>query len=187
MRPQVRGFRKEEDIVQPHGMENRGITDKGLIDLAYRSGEISVIQAHTVYENDEFSYEFGLDPKLNHKPAVKDRGEPIAFYAMFKTKDGGYGFEVMSVEDVRKHAKKYSKSYGSEYSPWNTSFVEMAKKTVLKQVLKYAPLKSDFAKQVTADETIKSEISPDMLDVMPDPIEAEGTVVDPETGEINPQ
>ena len=174
--------------------KNKGVLEcqfqlgyKGLIDLAYRSGEISVIQAHTVYENDEFSYEFGLDPKLNHKPAVKDRGEPIAFYAMFKTKDGGYGFEVMSVEDVRKHAKKYSKSYGSEYSPWNTSFVEMAKKTVLKQVLKYAPLKSDFAKQVTADETIKSEIAPDMLDVMPDPIEAEGTVVDPVTGEINPQ
>lgn len=174
--------------------KNKGVLEcqfqlgyKGLMDLAYRSGEISVIQAHTVYENDEFSYEFGLDPKLNHKPAVKDRGEPIAFYAMFKTKDGGYGFEVMSVEDVRKHAKKYSKSYGSEYSPWNTSFVEMAKKTVLKQVLKYAPLKSDFAKQVTADETIKSEIAPDMLDVMPDPIEAEGTVVDPVTGEINPQ
>lgn len=171
--------------------KNKGVLEcqfqlgyKGLIDLAYRSGEISVIQAHTVYENDEFTYEFGLDPKLTHKPAVKERGEPVAFYAMFKTKDGGYGFEVMSVEDVRKHAKKYSKSYGSDFSPWNTSFAEMAKKTVLKQVLKYAPLKSDFARQVTADETIKTEISSDMLDVTPEPIEAEGTVIDMETGEI---
>ena len=187
MRPQVRGFRKEEDIVQPRRMENFGITDKGLIDLAYRSGEISVIQAHTVYENDEFSYEFGLDPKLNHKPAVKDRGEPIAFYAMFKTKDGGYGFEVMSVEDVRKHAKKYSKSYSSDFSPWATSFEEMAKKTVLKRVLKYAPLKSDFARQMTADESIKTEIAPEMLDIASEPIEAEGTVIDQETGEIHPQ
>ena len=174
--------------------KNKGVLEcqfqlgyKGLIDLAYRSGEISVIQAHTVYENDEFSYEFGLDPKLNHKPAVKDRGEPIAFYAMFKTKDGGYGFEVMSVEDVRKHAKKYSKSYSSDFSPWTTSFEEMAKKTVLKRVLKYAPLKSDFARQMTADESIKTEIAPEMLDIASEPIEAEGMVIDQETGEIKPQ
>ncbi len=157
---------------------------RGLMDLAYRSGEISVIQAHTVYENDEFSYEFGLDPKLNHKPAIKDRGEPVAFYAMFKTKDGGYGFEVMSVEDVRAHAKKFSKSYNSPYSPWSTNFEEMAKKTVLKRVIKYAPLKSDFAKQVSADETIKTEISADMLDVTPEPIVAEGEVLNQDTGEI---
>ena len=157
---------------------------RGLMDLAYRSGEISVIQAHTVYENDEFSYEFGLDPKLNHKPAIKERGEPVAFYAMFKTKDGGYGFEVMSVEDVRAHAKKFSKSYNSPYSPWSTNFEEMAKKTVLKRVIKYAPLKSDFAKQVSADETIKTEISADMLDVTPEPIVAEGEVLNQDTGEI---
>lgn len=158
---------------------------KGLIDLAYRSGEISVIQAHTVYENDEFHYEFGLEPKLEHKPAIKDRGEPIAFYAMFRMKDGiGYGFEVMSVDDVKLHAKKYSKSYNSAYSPWTTNFESMALKTVLKRVLKYAPLKSDFARQVSADESIKTEISSDMLDVTNQPIEADGTVVDAETGEV---
>lgn len=157
---------------------------KGLVDLAYRSGEISVIQAHTVYSNDEFQYEFGLDPKLVHKPAMKDRGEPVAFYAMFKMKDGGYGFEVMSVEDVRAHAKKYSKSYNSQFSPWATSFEEMGKKTLIKRVLKYAPLKSDFARQLATDETIKTEISPDMLDVTPEPIVAEGEILNEETGEI---
>ena len=157
---------------------------RGLMDLAYRSGEISVIQAHTVYANDEFHYEFGLEPKLEHKPAIRDRGDAVAYYAMFKTKDGGYGFEVMSVEDVKLHAKKYSKSYNSEYSPWATNFDEMAKKTVLKRVLKYAPLKSDFARQVTADESIKTEIAPDMLDVANAPIEAEGEIVDAETGEV---
>ena len=137
-----------------------------------------------MFANDEFQYEFGLDPKLVHKPAMKDRGEPVAFYAMFKMKDGGYGFEVMSVEDVRAHAKKYSKSYNSPFSPWSTNFEEMGKKTLIKRVLKYAPLKSDFARQLATDETIKTEISADMLDVTPEPIEAEGTVIDQETGEI---
>lgn len=156
----------------------------GLKNLAYRSGEISSIQAHTVYENDEFHYEFGLNPELIHKPVLSDRGAPIAFYAVFKTKDGGYGFEVMSVDDVKNHAKKYSKSFSSSYSPWATNFEEMAKKTVLKRVLKYAPLKSDFVRKTTADESIKTEISSDMLDVTNEPIEAEVTIVDSETGEI---
>lgn len=136
---------------------------KGLIDLAYRSGDVSVIQAHVVYENDEFTYELGLDPKLKHIPAKSNRGEAIMYYAMFKTKDGGYGFEVMSAEDARNHAKRYSKSYSS--GPWQTNFDEMAKKTVLKRVLKYAPLKSDFAREIAQDETVKTEIAADMYEV----------------------
>lgn len=154
---------------------------KGLIDLAYRSGEVSVIQAHTVYANDEFEYELGMDPKLRHIPATKDRGEAIAYYAMFKTKDGGYGFEVMSVEDARNHRKRYSKSYSN--SPWQTNFDEMAKKTVLKKVLKYAPLKSDFVRGVAQDETIKTKIDEDMFSVPDDTIYADYTV-DDATGEV---
>lgn len=163
---------------------------KGLIDLAYRSGEVSVIQAHTVYENDVFEYELGMDPKLRHVPAKADRGEAVAYYAMFKTKDGGYGFEVMSVDDVQRHAQRYSKSYGSGSSPWRSNFDEMAKKTVLKRALKYAPLKSDFVRGVAQDETIKAELSDEMYAVPDETVfDAEGeeigsTAVDTETGEV---
>lgn len=89
---------------------------KGLLDLAYRSGEISVIQAQVVYSEDEFSYSFGLNPELKHIPAKSDRGEPTHVYAIFHTKSDGYGFEVASIESIRLHAQKYSKSYGS--GPW---------------------------------------------------------------------
>lgn len=163
---------------------------KGLIDLAYRSGEVSVIQAHTVYENDVFEYELGMNPKLRHVPAKADRGEAVAYYAMFKTKDGGYGFEVMSVDDVQRHAQRYSKSYGSGSSPWRSNFDEMAKKTVLKRALKYAPLKSDFVRGVAQDETIKAELSDEMYAVPDETVfEVEGeeigsTAVDTETGEV---
>ena len=163
---------------------------KGLIDLAYRSGEVSVIQAQIVYENDEFSYSFGLNPELKHIPAKSERGNPTAVYAMFRTKDGGYGFEVMSMEDVRAHAKKFSKAYNS--GPWQTNFEEMAKKTVLKKVLKYAPLKSDFVRGIAQDETIKTELSEDMYSVPGVVIEAEDVdytdvetpATDPHTGEV---
>ena len=160
---------------------------KGLIDLAYRSGEVELVQAHIVYANDKFEVQLGLEPKLVHVPADKDRGEAIKVYAMFKTKSGGYGFEVMSMDAIKLHAEKYSKAYKSGYSPWTTNFEEMAKKTVLKKCLKYAPLKSDFVRQVTQDGSVKTEIDEDMSFVPDNVFEAEYTDVidvDTETGEI---
>lgn len=150
---------------------------KGLIDLAYRSGEVSIIQAQVVYENDEFTYSFGLEPILKHIPAASDRGEPIYVYAMFRTKDGGFGFDVMSMDAIRSFAQQYSKSFSS--GPWQTNFEEMAKKTALKRTLKYAPLKSDFLRGMALDGTIKTEISEDMYSVPGTVIE-----VDSETGEV---
>ena len=35
---------------------------RGMIDLAYRNERMQSIEAHTVYENDDFSYSFGLEP-----------------------------------------------------------------------------------------------------------------------------
>ena len=60
----------------------------------------------------------------------------------------------------------------------------MAKKTVLKKALKYAPLKSDFVRQISTDETIKTKLSDDMFSVPAETIEVEGIEVDTETGEI---
>lgn len=158
---------------------------KGLIDLAYRSGEVELVQAHIVYENDTFVCEYGLEPKLVHKPADSNRGEAVKVYAMFKTKSGGYGFDVMSMDDVRRHAEKYSQAYRSGYSPWKTNFEEMAKKTVLKRVLKYAPLKSDFVRAMVQDESVKTEIAEDMYDVKSENVfEAEYTEINEDTGEV---
>ncbi len=178
---------------------------KGGIDLAYRSGEIKDIQAHEVYENDTFEYEFGLEPKLKHIPATHDRGNVIMYYAVFHMVNGGYGFEVMSREDIINHAQKTSQSFNIPYSPWSKYFDEMAKKTVIKKMLKYAPIKTDFVRALAADETIKSDISENMAD-LPDEtvtIDAENehneqspevyeeeipmpgdTYIDPDTGEV---
>ncbi|WP_276901862.1 recombinase RecT [Dialister micraerophilus] len=166
---------------------------KGLIDLCNRSGDIKDIQAHEVYENDTFEYEYGLEPKLKHVPAMRDRGEVIAYYAVFHTVNGGYGFEVMGKDDVINHAQKTSQSYGSGFSPWTKYFDEMAKKTVVKKVLKFAPIKTEFFKALSTDETIKTNITEHMED-MPDEtiidVEAKDVTdevldnVDKETGEV---
>ena len=146
---------------------------KGLIDLVYRNPNIQTVQSQCVYENDEFDYELGLEPKLVHKPALTDRGKLILVYALWKAENGGYGFEVMSKEDIDTHARKYSQSYSSTSSPWKSNYEEMAKKTVIKKCLKYAPLRSDMLRAVSTDETIKSSISVDMSEVAPNEVEGE--------------
>ena len=51
------------------------------------------------------------------------------------------------------------------FSPWKTNYKSMAKKTVLKQALKYAPIKTDLARCLTTDMSIKNSISEDMREV----------------------
>lgn len=138
---------------------------KGMIDLAYRNGDMQTIQAHTVYENDEFDFSYGLNGTLVHKPAKENRGEPVYFYGFFKTTNGGYSYSVMSRANMDEYAKTYSKAFGSGFSPWKTSYEAMAKKTVLKQALKYAPIKTDLARSLSTDMTIKNSISEDMREV----------------------
>ena len=138
---------------------------KGLITLAYRNSDIQTIQAQTVHENDEFIFEYGLNPKLIHRPASTDRGEPVYFYGLFKTIKGGYGYSCMSKEEMEVFAQRYSKAYTKTQSPWNTNFEAMAKKTVIKQALKYAPISTELQRALSTDETIKTKIETDMADV----------------------
>jgi recombination protein RecT len=122
---------------------------KGLIDLARRSGQIISIAAHEVCQNDHFELVYGLDEKLNHTPAMGDRGEVIGFYAVAKLKDGGYSFEFMShhqVLDIMKATQS-----GGKYGPWKDHFTEMGRKTVIRRLAKYLPLSIEFQTAVALD------------------------------------
>lgn len=96
-----------------------------------------------------------------------DRGELRCVYAMFRLQNGGFGFEVMSKADIEYHANTYAKSRDSSFSPWNTDFESMAKKTVIKRVLKYAPMKTDYIHAVQVDDTVGDnldEMDYDLID-----------------------
>ena len=158
----------------------------GVIDLAYRSGEVTGIYARTVYEKDDFDYTEGLDRTLVHHPyRGGDRGEAIAYYGVFKTKKGAKDFRVMWKNEVLEHAKRFSKSYNANTDtfsgPWQTDFDRMAEKTVLLLVLKCAPKKPEFARQLEVDNSVKSGLDKDMSTVTNDDvIDADATVVDGE-------
>lgn len=124
---------------------------KGLIDLARRSGQVVSLAAHAVYENDHFDFAYGLEERLEHKPAMnaEGRGQIVAFYAVAKLKDGGYAFEVMSKAQVDV-VKLGTQSKGN-YGPWKDHYEEMGRKTVIRRLAKYLPLSIEFATAAALD------------------------------------
>lgn len=138
---------------------------KGLLDLVRRTGEIMSISAHAVHKNDKFEVEYGINEKLRHVPEFDgERGEVTKYYAYAKFKDGGYSFLVMGKKDIERHRDMYSKT--SKFGPWVDQFDEMAKKTVIKALVKYMPISIELQSKVSMDETIKTEISEDMSEVI---------------------
>lgn len=122
---------------------------KGLIDLARRSGQIVSIAAHEVCELDKFELVYGLDEKLNHTPAMGERGRIIGFYAVAKLKDGGHCFEFMSMKQVSEIMQS-TQSKG-KYGPWKDNFPEMGRKTAIRRLAKYLPLSIEFQTAVSLD------------------------------------
>ena len=162
---------------------------KGLIDLARRSGQIVSIAAHEVCQNDKFELVYGLDEKLNHTPAMGDRGEVIGFYAIAKLKDGGHAFEFMSrlqVEEIKAAGERKNKR---ESSVWKDHFVEMGRKTVIRRLAKYLPLSVEFQTAAAIDRMAEAgkDQHLDAIDgdfsIVPD--DAPESEFDHETGEIN--
>jgi len=141
---------------------------KGLLKLARQSNEIASVSARVVHEKDVFEYEFGLEDKLRHVPALDDDpGELTYAYAIFRYKGGGYHFDVMSRAEIEA-IKKRSRSGNN--GPWVTDFAEMAKKTVLRRASKMAPASiEDLARAIALDSQGESGSAPALEIDMPAP------------------
>lgn len=130
---------------------------RGLIKLARQSGDIETVYSHDICENDTVRVALGTEKKLEHEPDfLSDRGKQRAFYAVFKTADGEPDFEVMTITEIeairdRSDAWKAFKRGAIKSTPWATDFGEMAKKTVLRRLLKRAPMSPELA-EVLAEE-----------------------------------
>lgn len=156
---------------------------KGLIQMAQRSGQYKALNAGILYE--------GMEVKQDYlKGTFEIVGEPksdkaIGYFAYFQLLNGYEKALYMSKEDITNHAKRYSQSFGSDYSPWKNQFDEMAQKTVLRRLLsKYGVLTTEFEKVVISEEDkeLESIVLENNGKV---PFEPEDTeVVDMETGEI---
>lgn len=139
---------------------------KGILKMALNTGDYEAIYAHEVREGDEFSYEYGLHKNLVHKPAEVPSTKVTHYYAVYKLKNGGFDFVVWSRERIDQHAREFSKNYlykgqVNQNSVWYKNFDSMAKKTVLLDVLKYAPKTVEMAKALDLD--YKAEAKEDKI------------------------
>lgn len=135
---------------------------KGLIELARRSSQISTIYAQCVFAGDEYDFQFGLDPKLEHRPTHDDPGELIAVYAVARLRDGGAQFEWLwkrQIDAIRKQSR------ASNTGPWVTHYDEMAKKTALRRLCKLLPTSPELTRAVSLDEMAESSV-PQQLDCL---------------------
>jgi recombination protein RecT len=134
---------------------------RGLIDLARRSGNIESIVARDVRQGDWFEFEYGLDERLVHRPPLTDRGDPVAYYGIARYRDGGHSMLVMSLADI---AMRRLRSRSKDAGPWVTDFDAMARKTVIRAMAAYLPLSIEAASAVAADESVVTELGPDVLE-----------------------
>lgn len=174
--------------------KNKGVMEaqfqigyQGMLELAYRTNKFSEIYVEEVYENDEFSYILGLNRNIVHIPKTNgDRGKIIGWYGVYKLINGGFNFVYSTENQMESFAKEHSVPYKMGYNtPWKTNFSAMAKKTVLKMLLKYAPKSADMVKANQFDGTIKRQIHKDMelISDVTETIEVT-EVVDKGTGEV---
>jgi recombination protein RecT len=114
---------------------------RGLEKLCWQSGEVTMIDAEVVYENDKFVFRKGFEPVLDFEPSLSgDRGDPIGAYALIITKNGGRMARFMPTSDI----EKVRQAAISKDSPaWKNHWDEMARKTALRRVLKDAPLSTE--------------------------------------------
>lgn len=145
---------------------------KGMIELLRRTGQLSDIYAYTVYSNDEFILEYGLNRTLKHIPAFTNpdgRGETVGFYSVAILKDGTRAFEYMTKQEIISHEEKYRKGKYKN-SVWEKNFEEMALKTVTKKMLKWLPISIEMIENLRKDEQIHklddktNEITSEYLD-----------------------
>jgi recombination protein RecT len=149
-----------ESYIIPYGKEATfQMGYKGVLSLAHRTGQYATIYAHEVYENDTFKHELGLHKKLVHIPADVQTGEIKYYYAVYHLINGGYDFVVWSKKKVKIHAEMYSRAFKDPKSPWSKNFDSMAKKTVLIELLRYAPKSIEFSQQLSMDNTTKKDVN----------------------------
>ena len=135
---------------------------KGFVQLAQRTGSFEFINAGPVFDSELA----GIDKKSGEPnlDGIKNSDTIIGYFAYFKLLNGFQKTLYMPVEEIRKHASKYSQTFSSRFdsvrasSKWTTDFEAMAQKTVIKLLLsKFAPLSTDALTVAQLKEAIRTD------------------------------
>lgn len=166
----------EDAAVVPYGRTAKLMPMwRGYIKRIRNSREVTDLDCQIVYLNDEFSLTLGTNPGIHHVPkqyGEKDesgamnetRGDYRGVYAWALMPSGKYIIEWMTADDINHVRDTWGnkRSYNNQPLPWETSYAEMARKTVIRRLAKRLPaaavdklLQLDKAADEAREEIVK--------------------------------
>lgn len=160
---------------------------RGYVQLAMRTAQYKTINTGVIYEGMDV-----VEDYLSGK--IEITGKPTSdkatgYFAHIELINGFTKTWLMTTEQVRKHAQRYSKSYSHKSSAWQTNFDEMAQKTCVRLLLsKYGIMTTEMMVALNSDrddtenqiaEEISNESNGEVIDIKPDPQPEETTKEDP--------
>lgn len=159
---------------------------KGLVQLAIRSGQYRRIVVNSVKEGEiiqnPITEEFEINPITD--PSKRESAKTVGYYAMFELMNGFKKELYWTLPKMEAHAKKYSSGYRSDiknktsYTNWTSDFDNMAKKTMIRQLLsKWGIMSIEMQKAFEADQSVvREDGSYDYVDNIETPEEVIDTV-----------
>ena len=168
---------------------------QGYVTLFYRAG-VRAIQAEIVREHDDFSLENGVPlHKVDPRKSREARGPAIGAFVKVVLPSGEAVYKYMNGEDIISHAKKFSKAFNKDDSPWkesNDPELHMWKKTVLLQMKSMLPknsellraMEEDFKDSTVRPTEVLDPLGPATKKATHAPIQADATIVSDESQEV---
>lgn len=132
---------------------------KGFIQLAQRSGQFKTINTSDVREGEIKSYDRETGKiTFNWAMEGRDKLKVVGYTAYISLINGFEKTIYMTVDELTKHANKYSQSFKANRAGtnlWRDEFDTMARKTMIKFILsQYAPLSSEMQQAQIVDQAV---------------------------------
>lgn len=148
---------------------------KGYYQLALRSGQYKKLNVIEIKEGELVSWnplEEELKVDIIDDDEKREKLKTIGYYAFYENLQGFRKCIYWSKEKMEAHAQQYSQGYRADkqkktqYTFWSKNFDEMAKKTMLRQLIsKYGVMSIDMQNAFEGDMAyIKEDGSKDYID-----------------------
>ena len=124
---------------------------RGYVQLAQRTGQYLCINVTEVKEGEYLGFDIASGrPRLGEPAENREELPDVGYLAYFKLLNGAEYFYYQTRQQIETFKNRYSPA--ANCGPWVSNFSEMAKKTVLKHLLKnFGPLTSEVASALKAD------------------------------------
>lgn len=152
-----------------------GLSDKGYVQLALRSGQYKRINVLDVKAGElkrwnPLTEEIEIEVMADEK--ARETAETIGYVASLEYLNGFTKTIYWSREKMENHAIKYSKGYAAKkgYTFWEKDFDAMAFKTMLRQLLsKWGAMSIEMQKAFESDASEDADTSYIQVDDAPAP------------------